>query len=120
LTQVQWGTVYVADEEIVPQVAYTVLWDLPTEGVYKIGGATTWKWGDANHDGVVNFVDVSTCVDVENGLCPVSVYACDVVGLVGCAPDAWVNGVDVDRVIDAYEGLSYGASTNCPAPPCAP
>jgi hypothetical protein len=120
-----WGTVYVHGPQIVPSACYAVraLESGHSGGPY-INWGKTWKWGDADNNGVVNFIDVNCAVaGFQNGCCGgsfgyqqgnCSCYSADVAGS-GCAPNHCVNFIDISAILDAFSGVPFPASCDpCP------
>ena len=104
-----WGTVYVADAEIIPSTTYQVQSDvrLPaeSENLSDAVAATTWMWGDPTHDEFVDVMDI-VCVldgfDLAYGQC--SREADD---LMESVPDRVIDVNDLVAVLDAFAHVSY-------------
>jgi len=107
----QWGTVRVADVEIVPSTTYEV----QTQSVIGLSApasATTPMWGDAAGPiGIVNVLDIVGFVDQLKSL-PGSppVEACDVYPAV---PDQVVNALDITLAVDAFKEFPYPFPLPC-------
>jgi len=69
-------------------------------------------WGDVNHDGRVDFSDVSLIVDAFSGnFAQVTLYAAD---LHDCVPSRAINFSDISRDVDAFQGSAYPCPNPCP------
>jgi hypothetical protein len=106
-----WGTVYVADAEIVPATTYEVQTQNAV-GLSHPASATTPMWGDvAVPIGIVDALDIVGFVDrfkSRPGSPPME--ACDVYPAV---PDQDVNALDITMAVDAFKGFPYPFSLPC-------
>lgn len=133
LTPAQWGgTVYITGEDIVPtdripggnppisESTYRVTADCGA-GEFSLPTPVTMDfWADADHNGVVNFTDVSLAVQAflgRFGLPPGSnpgstKLSVDLVGIVPCDPPVppLVNFSDISQHIRSFQGISYQAT----------
>jgi Rax2 C-terminal beta propeller domain len=120
MTAEQWGTVHVAGDEIVPDFNYEVT-ALCDEDATEVGptSATTWTWGDSNHDGGVDIVDIQKIIHCAEGTFNngTTVYNTDLV--TNCVDQA-CDVFDVTSVLDAFVGDPYPGSEPCEAPLAAP
>jgi hypothetical protein len=114
----QWGTVLVADSELIPGGTYMVSAesDLGTSaGV----AATLPRWGDvvgvtndAPPDGIVDFQDISGIVDRFKGWPGAPpMERCD---LDPAIPDQAIDFSDISDGVDAFKGLPYPYAAPCP------
>jgi hypothetical protein len=123
LTPSEWGEVYIADEEIVPNATYSIHTDCGTPGVPDLSTgvfATTPLWGDVvgdcattpctPPDGYVNFNDISAIVSAFEGSpgAPPNPW----VDLTPAAPDAVIDFLDISGSVDAFRGLPYPDDCN--------
>jgi len=108
----QWGTVIVADEEIVPATTYNVQAQNAL-GFSEPVSATTPLWGDlADPFEIVDALDIAGAVNRFKSLpgAP-SIESCD---LYPAVPDQGVNALDITMVVDAYKGFAYPFPLPCP------
>ncbi len=116
LTPAEWGTVHVCGEAIVPELGYAVKTQHPDGYVSSIQTATLWAWGDADNNGLVNFVDINLVVQGFQGeFGNVSLEAVD---LEPCTPNGVIDFNDINKDVRAFQGLPYSAE-GCPDP-CGP
>jgi hypothetical protein len=145
-TPAEWGTVHVRGVDLGPDGSYRVHADCgaanPGAELSDPITSKTWKWGETNMDGTLDFVDITRVVDGFRGVwhnlgrpctsdtqctmvtphkkCDTDVGFClavtmedvDMYGGTGCAPDRVVDFVDITRGVDAFIGKPY------PCPPC--
>jgi len=110
LTASEWGTVYVADSDIVPATSYNVYaaTGCPDNLVFSAPSTVvTTVWGDLNEDGRVNGHDLLRFIDAYLG--NQSYWMGDLCsgGNLPGAPDQQVDGDDLLCWIDAYYGEPY-------------
>ena len=113
----QWGTVYVADSELIPLATYSIA----TEGGVASAGssATLWTWADTTRGsgiGVVDLDDILCVLDAFANIYTIpgcTKYSADI----ACVPNRVVDLDDIISVLDAFEGLQF--TTLCPNPPCS-
>ena len=107
-----WGTVYVADTEIVPATTYEVQTENAI-GLSHAATATTPLWGDvADRIGIVDALDIVGFVDrfkSRPGSPPLE--ACD---LHPAIPNQVVDALDITMAVDAFKGFSYPFPLPCP------
>jgi len=112
-----WGTVFVHGPEIFPSALndpsdYEVVAEC---GAFASppGAGATWRWGDLNDDGSVDFVDVTLEVDVWKAA--VSFNDVDpLYDLAPCPPDGHISFADITVEVDAFTGGSYPCPAPCP------
>ena len=110
-----WQTIHVTGSEIMPESTYdvTTVCAHPEEDFTSdTVSATTWLWGDVNHDGIVWLDDVITILEYIEGVSGAAVQAVD---LAGCSPNRAVDDDDVSVAVDAAGGASFPCLS-----PCAP
>ena len=112
-----WGTVYVADKEVIPFTLYDVRADVrgPTDPVNLTGAvsASTWAWGDTQHDGLVNVFDIVCVLDGFQGIHTACSLQAD--DLRGDVPSGTVDIFDIVAVLDAFQAWPYPDSFPCAA-----
>jgi hypothetical protein len=116
-TPSQWGVVHVGDSEIIPFANYQVRSDCrqlpanppnPSTPVQ----AATWLWGDVNHDGTPNFIDITLIVDgFRNIFNNATLYACD---QHDCVPNRLINFNDVVAGVEAFRNFNMPCTNPCP------
>lgn len=111
LPAAQWGTVYVADTEIVPATTYEVQTQSAL-GLSQPAGATTPMWCDVYPPlGIVNAIDIVGFVDrFKSVLGSPPLEACDVYPAV---PDQIVSALDIVLAVDAFKELPYPFPLPC-------
>jgi hypothetical protein len=108
----QWSTVYVRGEEIIPDTTYM----LQVETSYLAGPtseATTWIWGDVDHNDVVNLDDIMRIIQVYQG--NFSLATMENVDQMPCTPNRVISLEDILWCMQSFEGKTY-ADTMCPLP----
>lgn len=116
-TPAQWATVHVADSEVIPDKTYRVQSDcrlLPGDpaNLSAVVSATTWRWGDVDHNLTISFRDVSIIVDGFQGrFNQASIYAMD---LHDCVPSRTISFQDVSAAVEAFKGRPYPCPNPCP------
>ncbi len=116
LTPAEWGTVHVCSDMVVPGLGYAVKSEHPDGFVSSIQSATTWLWGDANNNGIVNFVDITLVVQGFQGVFTDATL--QAVDLEPCEPNGVIDFNDINNDVRAFQGLGFEAE-GCPDP-CAP
>lgn len=108
-TPAQWGTVLLLDADIVPSSTYHVAADCGSF-ITAPGVDATYKWGDLNNDGIVDFQDISLLVDAFKGIFyfPLETY-----DLYPCIPSGRIDFSDISMVVDAFKGRPYPCSLPC-------
>ena len=129
LTPADWGTVYVSDEEIVPQTPYEVWYfDGASEQQLAYSPTYTRMWGDVSGGWQVfewtppnNLISQDDCQAVLAAFqhvdgAPALQWA-DLVGEPNqCIPDGMISLADVMACCDALNGIDYVTSTGCDNP----
>jgi hypothetical protein len=113
-TPATWGTVLVKDEAIRPSTTYLVQADcggVPGDPTM----VTTWVWGDANDNGVVNLDDILRVLDGFQ-LVFIPPATLERVDLLGCTPNQAINLDDILAVLDAFQLVPFSVSCGdgCP------
>ncbi len=99
----EWGTVYVGDQDVVPDMFYVVTID--SMHWTATATATTFRWGDTNNDANVNLDDILCILAAFSGQFPVcQFYGTD---LMGYTPDRITNLDDILAVLAAFSGTLY-------------
>lgn len=108
-TATEWGTILVQDPDIVPSTTYDVTAEC---GSYTsaAGSDDTYRWGDINNDGIVDFQDISLVVDAFKNVFVLPLQAYD---LFGCTPSGRIDFSDISWVVDAFKGLPYPCTLPC-------
>jgi hypothetical protein len=70
----------------------------------------TYRWGDINNDGIVDFQDISLVVDAFRNVFVLPLEAYDVFG---CIPSNRIDFSDISWVVDAFRGLPYPCTLPC-------
>jgi len=111
-TPLEWGTVHLTDEDIIPETPYSVQADCGVGTLSASAFDTTWLWGDVNDDGIVELGDVLCELDgyrADFSRCPFQAL--------NLAPfDDRIDLSDILAVLDAYYGLGYLGPTPTPDP----
>jgi len=109
-----WGTVRVADEEIVPETTYEVQTESAI-GLSYAASATTPLWCDVwNPIGIVDALDIVGFVYRFKSLPGAPpLEACDVYPAVS---DQIVNALDILLAVDAFKGRPYPFPLPCDCP----
>ena len=100
-----WGTVQVADEEIVPATAYTVQAESSPGVAVGSASATTWAWGDATNGSGVNLFDILCVLDGTVGV--FTDCALQAVDLAPAVPDGVIDAADAAAATSAFSGSAY-------------
>ncbi|MBI1826805.1 MAG: hypothetical protein HY287_11165 [Planctomycetes bacterium] len=105
LTPTQWGTIILADENIVPSTTYVVRTE-SVMGMSAPASATMMDWADVVPTiGLVNISDIAAIVDnFKNVPTAPPLERCD---LGPATPDGIVNISDVADAVDAFKALPY-------------
>ena len=112
-----WGTLRVADANIVPETFYAIRSECG-QHLSNPDLDETWIWGDGNHDG---FVDVSDVLCVLDGFAgKFTSCSVDTIDLSPCESDGNIDVGDVLEIIDAYAGEGYPCSLPCVTAPPGP
>jgi hypothetical protein len=110
-----WGTVTVTARAIVPDATYELRSDVrdPLEPQNLSGPttATTWAWGDADNNGIVDLFDLVCVLDGFQDL----FARCTLEGddLRGDVPNGIIDLFDIVAVLDAFQALPYPDATPC-------
>ncbi|MFQ5463025.1 MAG: multicopper oxidase family protein, partial [Phycisphaerae bacterium] len=106
----QWGDVDAYGLEIIPQREYTIQLD---DGATLSGAvaATTWRFGDADGNDVVNFSDVQQVVLLFLAVTPYSPAG----DMKPCVPNGVINFEDIFAAVQGFQGLGYVGGA-CPDP----
>ena len=116
----EWGTVGVSDTQILPSTAYRVRsvcgldegLDLSSDPPVEV---STWRWGDVDDNGVVDFLDLSLVLNGADGLFSEGIIL-ENLDLAPCRPDGFIDQADIDAAIDALSGRLFPCDSPCPAP----
>jgi len=111
-----WGEVRVSGVEIRPDTTYTVrtLCDFVGGRVSSAGSdITTFRWGDANGDRLVNVIDITSVVDAVKQVLNPSVPF-EAANMWPCAIDRVVNVADITAAVDAVKSTGYPCPLTCP------
>ena len=114
-TPVEWGTLHVHGEEILPGAAYHVQAECDAQaGVFPSEDApvTTWIWGDANGSAWVNLDDILLVLDGFRGVFDQATL--ENVDMYPCLPDGQIDADDILALLDAFQGFPFSAG--CPGP----
>lgn len=108
-----WGEVRAFGVDVRPSSQYEVVAVFPT-GSSEGTVATTWRWCDANHDGIVNFADVQAIILVFQG--QYNLATPESADVEPCEPNRVVNFADVQKTIKVFEGSEYAefCPPDCP------
>jgi hypothetical protein len=110
-----WGTVFVADREIIPDTQYDVRADIrdpmDPENLTPAASATTWLWGDVNDSTGVDIFDIVCVLDGFQDV--YSQCALEAVDLMGQTPDRAIDLFDIMAVLDSYQDIPYPDPMPC-------
>jgi hypothetical protein len=112
-TPVEWGTVHVTGEAIVPDRTYHVRAEMPGGATSEAGTVTTWRWGDADHNNIPNLNDILLIVYGFQG--NFTQAAREAVDMLSCAPNGVINLDDIMASVGAFQGNRY-EDTICSLP----
>ncbi|MCK4659006.1 MAG: hypothetical protein KAV82_05740 [Phycisphaerae bacterium] len=122
LTPADWGTVYLSDEEIIPDTTYEVRAEWPQGGLTDAASARTWLWADVNNSGgPVDEDDIECLLEGFAGdFNTCGLFADDLVGdvnddLMGAITNAAVDLDDLMAGLDAFDGAGYPYPGPCGA-----
>jgi hypothetical protein len=108
-----WGTVYVADPDIIPDTQYTVQIEFPDGSLSAPVSDTTWQWGDVDDNGIANFSDVQIIVlGFQGNFDNANRQAVD---LFPCNPNDVINFGDIQQGVFAFQ-LQTFEDTICTIP----
>ena len=110
-SSLDWGTVHVGDDAVLPATEYTVESEVPGGGIVASGSTTTWAWGDADDVQGVDVFDILCVLDGSQaifGRC--TQRAVDVASGI---PNRTIDTADIDAVLDAFGGTSYPDADPC-------
>ena len=113
-----WNTVHVHGQEIIPDAMYWAQGDYGVPGEPLLSPAEpaiTWRWGDVDFNGVVNFTDVHYLVFGFMG--DFTHASFEALNLAPCALDEVINMTDIQWAIMSFKGNDYW-ETGC-TPPCS-
>lgn len=110
-----WGTVFVADREIIPSIEYSVVADVrqehEAENLTPAVTATTWSWGNVDNDGVIGLFDLLCVLDgYQDIFTNCSLQSVD---LMGQTPNRMVDVFDILAVLDAFQEIAYPDPNPC-------
>jgi hypothetical protein len=113
-----WGTVHLTGFAVQPARTYRVFTDCSMFDPGLLSApvsATTWLWGDVNHDNQVRLSDVTFVIDASQGTFGggTTVQSTD---LAPCWPDGVIDSADVNAAQSALDEDPFP----CPAPCAAP
>jgi len=112
----QWGTVRITGRPIVPLTAYSIQAEVTAGTPIGSAGATTWRWGDANHSGDVDVFDIVCGLDGFQGIFTnCTTHGVDQSAGSGVIP-VTIDFADVTAILDAFSGSAYPDATPCNAP----
>lgn len=103
----EWGTVFVGDDVIIPDTAYSVQAVAESNDVSDAAAAVTWTWGDTNNSGgATDFDDIVCVLDGFGGAFfgDCGFFAAD---LEAAVPNVVIDFDDVLAAIDAFSGATY-------------
>jgi len=112
-----WGTVFVHGPEIFPSAL-----DDPSEyevvaecGAFSSppGLGATWRWGDLDNDGDVDFVDINLVLHEWQTVVSFNDVN-PLFDLAPCPPDGHISFRDVSIEIEAFSGGDYPCPAPCP------
>ncbi len=112
----EWGTIHVADRDIVPNSQYRIRVRIENGESSAPASAATLAWADILAPyGVIDALDIAGAIDQFKHLIGAPpLERCD---LYPSVPDHNVDGIDLIMVVDSFKGLPYPLPT---PPPCAP
>ena len=144
LTPAQWGTgIQIRGAEIRPSTVYRIQADCgvtPGEMLSPAAEATTWLWGDVNHDAKcsagsnqgnlcnrdpecpggsclgVNFTDIGNTVEGFKGIFSDTITM-EATDMLGCVPNRNVNFTDIGAAVDAFKSIAFTVSCDVPCGP---
>ncbi len=110
----RWNRQPVRGVQVIPGAAYN-LRVLTVDGLFtEAGPVSTWGWGDADNNGLVNFRDINLVVRGFQG--DFSEATREAVDLVPCVTNRDVSFADISADVAAFQGQDYYSYTGCPAP----
>ncbi len=106
----EWGAIFVQDPDIVPSTTYHIEAEC---GAYQSapGIGATWRWGDLDHDGDIDVIDVALLVNKLKSV-PGSIST-EIADMYPCEPDGIINVLDVVVSVDALKGVQYYCGFPC-------
>ncbi len=114
LTPLQWGqVVYIGGPDIIPSSATPVVYEVYAVCGYLTSVATTATsvWGDADANGLVSGADILAVVkgfQLEYGpTASWTLVSNDLSGSLLCYPDGFLSAIDIQRVVQAFQGAKY-------------
>lgn len=110
----QWETIPLGDDAIVPGSTYRVRSDCGVPGDPDLSlavSAQTWRWGDVDHNQVVNFADIQLLIKAFQG--DFSQVTLERADLEPCQPNGVVNFSDIQQGVRAFQGIPF-SSLSCP------
>lgn len=110
-TPLTWGSVIVRGQDIIPFTPYTVVAECGAF-VSAPDTDTTWHWGDHNHDGLVNFIDIQIVVEFFQQIPPPGIDFVNV-DMYPCTPDGNIDFRDIAREVDAFILRPYPCGQPC-------
>jgi hypothetical protein len=104
-TPVEWGTVHLCGESIIPGCGYDVRAVLASGFLTGSGSSSTWTWGDVDNSGSVNVSDILLIIGGFQG--DYTNTTLEAVDIEPCAPNGMINVDDILGSIGAFQGVSY-------------
>lgn len=117
-TSTAWGSVAVRADWIAPSArveVQVVCGQGATASASPVVSGTTWKWGDVNNNGAVNFSDVTRVVSgFQGGFSgSLTLESVDITGA-NCLPNRVVNFQDVSSTVAAFQSKPFVPCSTCP------
>lgn len=100
-----WGSFFVAEVEVVPEVQYDIRAEFMDGSLSAITSFTTDKWGDADRSQTVNLIDAQAIVKIFQGL--PSAATPESADVDPCDPNQVVNLIDAQKVVKVFQGQTY-------------
>jgi len=123
LTPLQWGqAIYVTGPDIIPSAATPSVYQVHAECGYMSSAATVVMhvWGDTDGNGIVSSADILAEVKgFQLDFGPTASWTLvsdDLSGSLLCYPDSFLSAIDIQRVVQAFQGAIYldELATNSP------
>jgi hypothetical protein len=113
LTPAQWGTVSIADAEVISGATYSLMAELAGGGLGLAASGSTMGWGDVGPPwGNVDFRDVSGTVDRFKAVSTAPPVART--DFYPAVPDGVIDFRDISATVDAFKGYGYPFGVPCP------
>ncbi len=117
----QWGTVYVADAEIIPSALYSIFAVCRIEQGVDVQSSSvdtaTWRWGDVTGDGELNVLDVSYAFDAAAPTPNFHGGIPENYDVIPCAPDGIVDDDDFNATLAANHFVPFPCPFPCGSGP---